>query len=332
IPSDVKSEHIAWSLKLSIWEDHETPRFNYYRSDDDTYTVACIRESLAEFGESLADSLEAKLMQISLAELPDLNLLLPPHDEDVDEDFVVGERKSKAALIIPVIFILVLAMGYYLIGVKKIFQRSSAPVEMAVQDSIPAVEEPSAEEIEQQTPPVEEEPQVADTKPAPASQQPKAVTAASGQAPFTGIFSIFHNSADIYHLSFTGETIRCKISSSARNKADVVTGMLSSSGLTAGIKKQFSSAEDGKHIAIITASILDRHINGFLHPEVQAVKNILNKSGFKTDSRNRKYDIFNGSSQTVSSILKLIDKNRILLYRIRISQVDPDQYVLTLEY
>ena len=331
IPNEIKSEHIAWSLKLSIWEDNEAPRFNYFRSDEDTYTVACIRESLAEFGESLADSLEAKLMQISLSDLPDLNLLLPPQDEEIDDDFVVGERKSKAVIVIPIIFVLVLVLGYYLIGVKKIFQPSSAPVEMAVQDSIPAAEEPVKEEIAPQSPPVEE-PQAAVTKPAPPQQQPQSVPVSGGQIPFTDVFNLFHNSADIYHLSFTGDLVRCRISSSAKNKYDVLTQKLSSSGLTSGTKKQYSSTEDSKYFTIITSTIIDGHISGYLHPEAKTVKNLLNKSGFKTDPRNSKYDIFNGSSKTVSSILKLIDKNRILLFRIRISQVAPDQYVLTLEY
>lgn len=332
IPNEIQSEHIAWSLKLSIWEDNEAPRFNYFRSGEDTYTVACIRESLTEFGKSLADSLEAKLMQISLSELPDLNLLLPPHDEANNEDFVVGERKSKAVLVIPIIFVLVLILGYYLIGVKKIFQPSSAPVEMVTQDILPAAEEPVKGEVAPQSPPVVEESQAAVTEPAPPPQQPQSVPASSGQTPFTDVFRLFHKNTDIYHLSFTGDIVRCRISSSAKNKYDVLAEKLSSSGLTSGTRKQYSTTEDGKFATIITSTIIDGHISAYLHPEAKTVKNLLKKSGYKTDPRNSKYDIFNGSSQTVSSILKLIDKNRILLYRIRISQVAPDQYVLTLEY
>ena len=332
VPEDTKTDHISWSLKISIWEDDEPARFNYFRSNDETYTVACIRESLVKFGESLAESLGSKLMQISLSEYPDLNLLLPPQEESLDEDFIVGERKSKAAFVIPVIFILVIAAGYYFVGVKKVHQRFFAASEPAVQDTIPAVEEPVSEVTETQVPGAASTQPVVESKPVDTVKRTQTAPAAGQQMPFTSLFTVFHNNTDIYHLSFTGETVRGKISSSAANKADIVANKLSSSGIVRNPKKQYSGVEDGKYMAILTASIHDRHLNGYTHPDGSTVKNLLNKSGFKTDPRNRKYDNFNGSSRTITSILKLIDSNNILLYRIRISQVTPDNYVLTLEY
>ncbi len=341
VSADVRDSHIRWSLQTVGWEDEEAPRYNYLHQGDGVYILAAVRESLVVFAQTIAEKLSAKLVQLSLSGQPDLNLIIREEGgstEPISSEFA-GERKFRAPIVIPLIFVLVAALGYYLIGVKKLHLRLTGGTEEAVvamkeqptEDVVePMVEKPvdeaAAEGDVSVEKPVKVTPEIAKS-----SAEPEGEAMADIQL-FSSLYMALHKRVNIYHLSFTGSEVRGKITTSSRRKIDTVIKSLDDSGLVKGTRSMNIVREGGMYSAVIVSHFLDRYIDQYSHPQSSMVKSIIASAGYKVSGDNIKYDNFTGSSEEISSILQLIDRKRILIYRIRISQISPDNYVLTLEY
>lgn len=376
LPEEVKENHIHWTFAVTGWEDGEYPRYGYEPVGEGSFHVVYLRESYFKFSESVAKTLGAKLVQLSISALPDLNLLLTESPEK--NNLISYKRKSSFASILLLMFIISSAAAsyyfftksnppvYYYFNFSKNQRIVSAPKEVP---SVPTViKEKTAEtdSIKSAVPVDSIAPSLVDTSsksekpPSPidslkkteitpaekkAATPPSPVVAkktepkppavktslVSTQTPLSNLFMLLHKNVDIYYMSFTGETIRCKFSS-VSDKANSVLQEMKSTGTLKSADIQSSGVENGKNNAIITAAFLDKIIAAYSFPEISVIKNALKEAGFKPNAQNFKYDTFEGSSERITSILKVIDNNHILLYRIRITQTAPNNYVITLEY
>jgi len=343
VPEEMRQSHISWALHLTGWEDGESARYNYTHIGSGIYKVAALRESLVLFAQAIADELDIRLVQLSLSDSINLNLIT---DEEKTPETAVEpvespyEKKSKAPIIIPIIFLILAASGYYLIGVKKLHRQFFPPqktitadtLTAAVPDSVPAdtakaIAEVKPEPVKIDT--VKNIPPPPPVKEKPASPAP--IISAEKRA-FTDVFNELHKQGAIYYLSFTGSDIKCEFSAASKAKIDGVVSQLQSSGLAAGLKTDKVNTEQGTVSAFISGMIDDKLMSKYTHPTPEQVKTILNKAGYKTDAGNPRYDVFTGGAKNIGSILQTIDDNKVLIYRIRITSIAEGGYALTLEY
>jgi len=342
VSEEVRTSHISWALHLTAWEDGETARYNYTHLGGGIYRVAALRESLILFAEAIAEALDIRLMQLSLSDSINLNLYTEaekPAETAVEAVESPYEKKSLAPIIIPLIFVFLLVAGYYLIGVKKVQQRFFAASKPVTADTI-------AEALKETTAAPDTAALIAESKPQPAAADtvkkapavkakppaPAPPQAPEQKRPFFDAFEQLRQSGNIYYLSYTGSEIKCEFSVDSKAKIDGAVSALNTSGLAAGLKSEQTSLERGKYNAILSGAISENLMNKYTHPTTKQVKAVLNQAGFKTEAENNRYDVFTGSIKTMGNILKIIDDNKILIYRIRISVISEGSYTLTLEY
>ena len=335
---EIRRTHITWATDLTGWEDDEKAHYNYLPLGDNTYRVIAVRDSLILLCQTFAEALGLKLMQVSLSSASETNILddeptkISPVEEETgdDLDFMPFEKKSRAVLIIPLIVVILAAAGYYLFGIQKIHQRFIAKSPVADVKEMPSQTAPETVKSADETT-AEPHIQSAKTPPPPAGQESKPAQTAQIE-PFSKVFNIFHRNVNVYHLSFTGDLIRSSFAASGSRKIDMVQQKLNESGIIHRLNKESSKESGNEYSAIITCRFRAGQIDSYTLKSTPQIKNILRAAGYDPSKTNKNYDIFTGSSAKISAILGVLDKNEILIYKIRVSQTAPNQYVLTLEY
>jgi hypothetical protein len=144
LPDEERIQHLIWTLRTTGWQDNEPLRYNYRQVNDDTVFAVAIRERVLQFAKALALELSGRLIQLSLADTDNLNII-----SDIPEPLVPGtgvkalpsetipelaeipgeepltekksQKKFRAGILFPIILVLLLGFaGYYFILVKKI--------------------------------------------------------------------------------------------------------------------------------------------------------------------------------------------------------------------
>ena len=335
MPADELNRHIAWSAIFSAWEDDEAMRFNYNFVNNNTAMVVGVRQRVFDFAHKLVSELSGKLVELVLKDAPDVNLVkaiepTPPKPQPETEDIkFTTPKKPKLALILIPIVILICAAGYYLIGIKKIDLGQQISSLLRKEKSITQEEQiPSTDttQIAQEINAVEDSTALTDTT---YTQQPD-TSAAQAQAlpgPYDGLFTLIHKKANIEYLSITEGVVRCELTASSNTTLDNIVAELNRSQFAASAKITDRGTSAGKHSGIIEARLNDNILKTFLHPDRTHVQNLLKSKGYKLVD-----DIYTGNLDQISAMLKFIDQNRILFYRISILNLSQNRYKLKLEY
>ncbi|NQS97938.1 MAG: hypothetical protein HQ591_05750 [candidate division Zixibacteria bacterium] len=334
LPEDELIAHIAWSLQLSGWEDKEKARFNFKFLTDDNVLVAAVRERVFKFAESIAQSLSGKLVQLSLKDVSQINLIpeVQPEIEDVEFPFQ-KEGRPKALLLIPFLIIIIAGIAYYLFGIKKIdiagglpfLDKGKRQISQDIADSSAA--EAIVQAVDSSITSGQESFAAADSTSIPPAQSDDVYKARIEGGPFSGLLSILNEKSKISYLSITEGTVRCELSASSFTKLNNAVNEINRSRFAGSAEIIQKEVVGNRYNGIIVAQIANETLDAFRHPDETSVLSLFVNEGFSFED-----NILIGDMEEITSALSLIDNNRILFYRISLVGFGSNKYKLKMEY
>lgn len=368
---DELSQHVRWAMRMNSWEDKEPLHFNFQVINDDRIVVAAVRDRVLNFAMSLADRLSVRLIQLSLADTSFINLISaeistdsdsavldravpaaepvdkierpepetvdsgeestspsaqPPEKEeltlpepetvvdDYEADFEEtekGGRKSVLWFIIPLIVVGVGVVGYLKFGVFKDRIRP---------ETLSTLEEVDSTLIPGESPAVIEEPSTE------AAESSQIASASLVQTPLSGLANILHEHSYINSLSITADFIKCKAEFNSPGELENLLNIINNTGVTFSARRLHGEHTADKYTAIFSFRIDESIVETYQHPLAEDIMTLFRDSGFRLND-----GVFTGSFDEISRFLLLLDRQKILFYRLVLAERHAD-YHLSLEY
>ena len=238
---------------------------------------------------------------------------------DTDRTEFSFKRKMSPLLLIISLVVILLGAGYWFLSREK--EVEVQPQADMSADTTTTVPDTSAVEMESEAIPQE----VVELQPEKiVEESPVEKVVVPDYRPFSNLIGIVANQAKLSYFSITESSVKCELTQATSQEIRTLLNAFNSTGFTSSAKS-VSAANNSS--SIISCKINESIFTVYSHPSESIVFSDLRRNGFSLNN-----GIFTGNLRQVTNLLKFIENNHILFYRLILLRENETNYRLSMEY